>query len=376
MVEKTRYFKIGLFVITAVTIAVFSVLILGAKFLFKKKLLVETYFAESVYGLDVGSPVKFRGFRIGSIEEIALAGKEYLTDKRYIMARSSLYPDPIRLKTGAVVESSIKEEVEKGLRARLGFQGLTGTAHLELDYVALDHEDAMQIDWQPKYTYIPSVPSTITRVGVAVDSIMKSLEEMNIQGLAEDLKKSLNLITKVVEDTKLRKMAEDLNNSLNLVSKTLAGVDAKKISEQAVGLIAEIRETNRRLDQLLKEPETKSILTDASLTLAAARRILEKSEKPVSQLIMSLKRASESMDTLTGKIDALSEDVPESLVHLKKTVIRLHHLISGQQQDIEDAIKNIRLISENVRELTENAKKYPSQLLFGEPPPPSKTGER
>jgi phospholipid/cholesterol/gamma-HCH transport system substrate-binding protein len=32
-------------------------------------------------------------------------------------------------------------------------------------------------------------------------------------------------------------------------------------------------------------------------------------------------------------------------------------------------IHNIRITSENLKELTENARKYPSQLLFGKPPP-------
>jgi hypothetical protein len=39
---------------------------------------------------------------------------------------------------------------------------------------------------------------------------------------------------------------------------------------------------------------------------------------------------------------------------------------------MEESIENLRIFSENLRELTENAKKNPSQFFFGQPPPPVK----
>ncbi|MBI2364668.1 MAG: hypothetical protein HYV01_06635 [Deltaproteobacteria bacterium] len=57
---------------------------------------------------------------------------------------------------------------------------------------------------------------------------------------------------------------------------------------------------------------------------------------------------------------------------MKQTLQRLNRLIAGQQQDIQATVQNLRSISENFKEITENSKKYPSQTLFGTPPPPSK----
>ena len=60
-------------------------------------------------------------------------------------------------------------------------------------------------------------------------------------------------------------------------------------------MLAEVRETNRNIDQLLKEPQIKSFLTDASVSMARTRRILEKSEEPLSQLMGSLKNEINKM---------------------------------------------------------------------------------
>jgi hypothetical protein len=39
-------------------------------------------------------------------------------------------------------------------------------------------------------------------------------------------------------------------------------------------------------------------------------------------------------------------------------------------------MENLRGISDNMKEITDNSKKYPSQVLFGAPPPPSKVMQK
>src|ERR671915_1615010 len=97
--RKLGYFKIGLFVISAILIGISGVIALGLGSIFQKKNLAETYIEESVQGLDVGSPVKFRGVLIGKVEQITLTSVEYSTRRRYVLVRfdisSNIFQFPI-----------------------------------------------------------------------------------------------------------------------------------------------------------------------------------------------------------------------------------------------------------------------------------------
>ena len=345
MAQKANYFKIGLFVISGTLIAIIGILLLGAETLFRKKFMIETYFQESVQGLDVGSPLKFRGYRIGKVEDIFLAGNEYKTERTYIVVRASLSPDTFRPKTGKKIESMLDEKVKKGLRARLTIQGLTGTAHLELDYQSGMPSRPFATDWKPRYLYIPSTPSTISRITVSMDRIMKSLEKIDFGEVTSNLKKALNTVIETLEKANI-----------------------KGFGEQAERLLVEVRETNRRIGDLLKGPEVDTLLPDASATMAGARRIVEKAEKPLSQLMESLQAVSSQLTGISKDLKAFSGGLPDSLVEVRSVFRRLDDLVTSQKQEIEESIRNIKIATENIRDLSENVKRHPSQLLMGKPP--------
>ncbi len=70
MSAQANFFKIGLFVIGATIALVFLLVMLGAGRIFQSKILMETYFNESVQGLEVGSKVKYRGVIVGEVKSI------------------------------------------------------------------------------------------------------------------------------------------------------------------------------------------------------------------------------------------------------------------------------------------------------------------
>jgi len=357
MSAQAHYFKIGLFVVAASVIGVVSIIVLGAGSFFQKKVLIETYFVESVQGLEEGAPLKFRGVRIGRVSEITLVGKAYLTERAYVLIRATLFPETFRVMctpiNGTDLSKKTEKEIEKGLRIRLSFQGLTGAAHLEMDYMDPRSNPPLKIDWKPKYCYIPSASSTIRRLSDAVDKILKNFESID-----------------------LKNIGENLNTSLKDLNRALSRANLGKVGEQAETLLSELRETNRRVANLFKDPKIDTLLPDAAATMAAARRIVEDTEKPMSQLLDAFKKVSAGVEKLSTQLDSITNDTTESVVHLKRMLRQLDELISDEQPDIETAVENIRRISENLMEITENAKKYPSQVLFGEPPPHPKTGER
>ena len=59
-----------------------------------------------------------------------------------------------------------------------------------------------------------------------------------------------------------------------------------------------------------------------------------------------------------------------SITHMERTLARLDRIFGGGESDLATTIDNLRQISDNLRDLTEDAKRYPSGVIFGAPPRP------
>ena len=80
MSQKANYFKLGLFVIGAIISGIVVLLVIGSGRWFERKITVETYFNESVQGLDLGSKMKFKGVVIGEVTKISFTYVTYQQD--------------------------------------------------------------------------------------------------------------------------------------------------------------------------------------------------------------------------------------------------------------------------------------------------------
>ncbi len=92
MASPSNHWKLGLFVVCGVALGLTSVVVLGARGLHENTVSYQSYFDESVQGLDVGSPVKFRGVTIGTVSKIDIA-----PDRRHVSVTSDLGVDQINL---------------------------------------------------------------------------------------------------------------------------------------------------------------------------------------------------------------------------------------------------------------------------------------
>jgi len=351
--EKASYFKMGLFIIIGTIIAAIGVVALGVGTIFQKKILVETYIDESVQGLDVGSAVKFRGVPVGKVETISLTSAEYPTKRRYVLVRIGLTTKIFQAPLADAGSPSFITEVEKGLRVRLASQGVTGAAYIEADYQDPARNPPLEIDWQPRYPYVPSTLSRITQLSESLEKILRSAENIDVGRLVGELEKSLLTITKVAE-----------------------GANLDKLGGQANAFLTEVRDTNRQLKELIGSNDVKSAFKDTAAVASGARQIIERAQGPVNQMLADLPRAAESLERMVKRLDSVSADLPETSAQLRQTIQRLNRLIATQQQGIAATVENLQAISDDMKELTENSRKYPSQVLFGAPPTPSKVMQR
>ena len=326
MSAKANYFKLGLFILLAIVLAIGAVLVLGANKLFQEKFIIETYLDQSVQGIEVGSKVKYRGVPIGNIRSISFTRNHYTsrdnaqpTKHSYVLLDIELTSIPFTGMTAETLSQELPKEVKHGLRARLTSQGVTGTSYLEIDYLDPEKYPALPIDWEPEHPYIPSAQSAFSRIVSSAEDVFNQLQSIDFM-----------------------KIGNGVERLIDSLDRQVAQVPLERISTNAVQLLAEVRDSNRQIQELLGKPEIESAIKDLAGAAAGLRR--------------------------TAEAPALTN----SIAQLEKTLRRLDQVVAGKDDDLESALSNLRTLTENLKELSENAKRFPAYLFFGEPPKPSK----
>src|SRR4029453_19542827 len=99
---------------------------------------IETYFNESVQGLDLGSKIKFKGVVIGEVTKISFTYWTYQQDlpilqgARYVLVESQIQPRLVggRAAAGDLTDpANGKMEVERGLRIRVHAPGIPAPSY-------------------------------------------------------------------------------------------------------------------------------------------------------------------------------------------------------------------------------------------------------
>jgi len=348
MSQKANYFKLGLFVIGAVVAGIIVLVIIGSGRWFQKRIVIETYFNESVQGLDVGSKLKVRGVAVGEVTRIGFTYNRYQLDRpmsdraRYVMVEAQIEPRLLGGRAGAgdlTDRASANAEVERGLRVRLAPQGITGTSYLEIDYFD-PPPPVLPIDWTPDNIYIPSTRSTVTALLNAASDIMDKLHKLDLEGTVANLNKLMVTANSRLESVDAKAISDRATRVLGKLETTIDDLQAKKLSGEAVALLAEARQSNAQLQKFLSNPAMQKLPDDAEAALARVRAIVE------------------------------DPNLSRSVQNLSRSLGRLDRILGGGEADLTRTFENLRQITDNLRDLTEDVKRYPANAILGAPPPP------
>jgi phospholipid/cholesterol/gamma-HCH transport system substrate-binding protein/paraquat-inducible protein B len=345
MSQQAHYFKIGLFVVGATALAVIGIIVLGAGKWFEKSALVETYFFESVQGLEIGAPVRLRGVPVGRVESIRLVREEYgiifdpKTDsfpyRGLVLVRMSVRPSvAVHLKEDdeAIL---MKKAVDAGFRFRLASQGITGVLYIESEFLDPERYPPIQIAWTPKTPYIPSAPSTITELGADLRSITRKLEQVDIDKISKNLDAMITSVTRLVNEVQ----GEQL------------GTEVKQVMTELRGSLQEVR-------RVVASPDLNKALKDSSIAMADIRGT-----------------AADLSHTAKDMRLAMTQ-LPEIATRLNTSMRRIDTLLASKGETIDDLLDNLHSVSEELNYLTKALEHYPSQVFFGEPPTHSRAVQR
>lgn len=186
----TNHWKLGLFVVVTVATLVAVVFWLGARRLSRDAFPVVSYFDESVQGLDVGSPVKFRGVTLGTVTDITVA-----PDHRHVQVTADIYVDQLaRLGLGDGKAPQPGDRfIDPNLRVRLASAGITGVRFLQTDFVDPAKSPPPTLPFPTPWNYVPSAESTLKSLETTVTDILDRFPALEEQAgiVLGDLRKTL-----------------------------------------------------------------------------------------------------------------------------------------------------------------------------------------
>lgn len=311
MSKRTNYFSIGLFTSICLVVLVIFLVLLGAKNWFTPCENAETYFNESVQGLEVGSPVKFRGVTIGKVEDIDIVSHVYpgktpkQTNKedRYIYVRFSLQPklrSPQNVKNAKTEKETVARYVKQGLRVSLATQDLVGNVYLEINFVEPQKNPLLPIQWDPKDVYIPSARSTLSRLSDSLDYLLAQLNSINFSEIATNFNTLLISANEAISNAHVGQVSEELTQTLEQITQLTSSVNVLLTGKGPKNIAKEFKKNSNLLEKTLKN--TSSAMSQLNALLSRANQLSASQQQNIVQTVTSLKQMSRNLENLTDNL--------------------------------------------------------------------------
>jgi paraquat-inducible protein B len=321
MSSKTNHFKLGLFVTAGLSVGIGALLWLGGSALYQQKLRMHALFDESVNGLDVGSPVKYRGVTLGNV-----AGIRFATDQQTVIVDMDVYSDSI---TAAGLRQG--ERMNFDFAVQLTSAGITGGKYIAADEFPEDRYPRVRVpadlpeDIHPD-DLLPSVTSSLKNFEETVYTLAESLPGMfeDVDNLVEELL--------ALSETANDLATGEIRDVLERVAESLAEVDVEGISdglvqtlEELPSAIASLREDGERL--MAKDGRVYELLDDIQELVTSADQAL--ADADVAGVRSDVKTALGAAGDLAGETGALTRDARLLTDDLRLTVTDLRQALEA-----------------------------------------------
>jgi ABC-type transporter Mla subunit MlaD len=290
MAARANYVKIGTFVVLGFGALLLLVFVFGAVRLRHPTVPYVTYFNEAVTGLEVGSPVKLRGVKIGQVGAIRLG-----PDHRVVEVRSDIDLDVLREMGLVAPHGRTPLPIPSDLRAQLEPQGVTGTKIVTIDYFDRKTNPPPPLSFQPPPNYVPEARSLSksleTSVTKAMDGLAAVIDRLAKEGLSD----------------KVLLATDRVNELLNQINGTIREVDREGIPKRAALTIDDIRGTLREAQQViaqLKGPD--GLLTSVQRSVVSvgnAGRNVGDATQELDATITEIRRTAEAIRLLADELE-------------------------------------------------------------------------
>jgi paraquat-inducible protein B len=318
---------IGIFVVVAIALVVAAVLVLGSGKFFKHNQEFVMYFQGSVKGLSVGSPVDFRGVKVGTVTDIRM-----LFNPKDL---SIIIPVYVEIEEGSLeavqggqsigafrkllsMKDLAQELIKHGLRAQLEMQSIvTGLLMVSLDF----HPDkpATLVGADTRYPEIPTIPTSL-------EQLAKRLEKLPIEEIFAKLNEAIGGIEKLVDSPETAGTIKAIRQAVD-ETRSLA----HNLNGQVNPLAVKITDVATQVQTLAGHIDNQIGPMASSIT------------KTADEAGVTLKKAQATMGTIE---DLTGEDSPVS------------YRIERTLDELNSAARSLRLLADTIQH-------QPNAVIFG-----------
>lgn len=334
MSKRANPTLIGAFVILALILGVAAVILFGSGKLFSQSERFVMYFEDSLNGLDLGAPVKFKGVRIGEVTDIRIRYRQN-GDSNHVPVFIDIDTERLQTVHNVQVDLADYEQFQYqvlalNLRSTLQQESfVTGKLFIEMDYFpdAPPPQFVQQKGNQysgPVFMEIPTLRSGLTEViqkvslmvneisqidfglmGQRINSILGSLErkldELDVRAINEHAVTTLENVNILLSDPELRRLAGRLNGSLDQLEKLL--IESQDLVNNLDGQIEPLGASLQRVAS-----RTESTLTEAESLLANLSEMTDPESPTRDQLQMALEEMTRTLRSLRQLTDYLERN--------------------------------------------------------------------
>ncbi len=337
---------IGSFVVGAVILSVAGLLFFGPGGFLAETRSYVVYFDSSVKGLNVGSPVRFRGVKIGQVKEINVRVR--LEDfKFYIpvvieIEASRIGTEGTKQSLLDTLKTTIKGDdlmlplVPKGLRAQMQLDSLvTGQLYVNLDM--LPDAPLILTGYDHDFPELPAIKSSLAE-------LTKTFEDIPLKELADKLIRSTEGFEKLIN-------SPSLHNALAKFDDTTAQLNQllRSLNEQLLPIADSFKETLRQSQATIHNVDLK-----IDQTLQSAQTTIAHIDSKVDPLAKQFGKAVQAVDDASIKTSEAMQQIKGLSANDSKIM-----------EQLSLTLKEVNRTARTVRYLTTELERDPQMLLRG-----------
>jgi paraquat-inducible protein B len=346
MAKKTNPKLIGAFVIGAIALIIGGTLAFGGGQYFTPKVKFVVFFPNaSLSGLDIGSPVTFRGVKIGQVTSMVI---EYNVARKKLRVPIEGEIDSAKLRFVGGEHNpgrNIPELIAKGLRGQLQTVSLV-TGQTTLDFNFYPDTPVRLFGGEPGIQELPTIPSDIELLKANITSVLAKINKLPLDKLIDQL------IATISDADVLVKHADGVVGSGGGLIENVNG----EVKPLAASLIATSDQANSFFGEAktrleLKPGEPLQVLNQ---TLFDAQKLLNNVDASWPQLAGS---AIVALKTMTGALTRAD--------NLIKTAQGVLSPASPLYYELLGTLREFRFAAEAVKILAEYLQRNPNSILTG-----------